>query len=237
MRKAISGILAGIGLLTCIGQAQADVLTANLDQFSAGVNHGSITSVGTITAVDHVGYVDVLVTLLNGAVFVNTGSNHTPFVFNLSPATTASSVTPAPVTGDPGFTAITTTPVSETGLAGNFSNGIQYVNVGDSQAQNGGGHGDPGPLEFRIIGVDVHAFQANSGGFFFGADVLACSGVAGTTCTTGALGSSSVHITPGPSLTSDVPEPATWAMMILGFCGVGFIAYRRRNQASALTAA
>jgi hypothetical protein len=27
-----------------------------------------------------------------------------------------------------------------------------------------------------------------------------------------------------------VPEPSTWAMMILGFAGVGFLAYRRRNQ-------
>jgi hypothetical protein len=30
-----------------------------------------------------------------------------------------------------------------------------------------------------------------------------------------------------------VPEPSTWAMMILGFAGVGFLAYRRRNQESA----
>ncbi|MBA2402921.1 MAG: PEP-CTERM sorting domain-containing protein, partial [Bradyrhizobium sp.] len=29
---------------------------------------------------------------------------------------------------------------------------------------------------------------------------------------------------------SAVPEPSTWAMMILGFAGVGFMAYRRRNQ-------
>lgn len=34
-----------------------------------------------------------------------------------------------------------------------------------------------------------------------------------------------------------VPEPTTWAMMILGFAGVGFMAYRRRNQGTALTAA
>jgi PEP-CTERM motif len=27
-----------------------------------------------------------------------------------------------------------------------------------------------------------------------------------------------------------VPEPATWAMMILGFVGVGFMAYRRKNR-------
>jgi PEP-CTERM motif len=33
--------------------------------------------------------------------------------------------------------------------------------------------------------------------------------------------------------TTAVPEPATWAMMILGFAGVGFMAYRRKNKASA----
>ena len=32
------------------------------------------------------------------------------------------------------------------------------------------------------------------------------------------------------SLTA-VPEPSTWAMMILGFAGVGFLAHRRRKQA------
>lgn len=31
-----------------------------------------------------------------------------------------------------------------------------------------------------------------------------------------------------------VPEPSTWAMMIFGFAGVGYLAYRRRNQATAL---
>jgi hypothetical protein len=28
---------------------------------------------------------------------------------------------------------------------------------------------------------------------------------------------------------SAVPEPSTWAMMVLGFCGLGFLAYRRKN--------
>jgi hypothetical protein len=31
---------------------------------------------------------------------------------------------------------------------------------------------------------------------------------------------------------SAVPEPSTWAMMVLGFVGVGFMAYRRRGQPS-----
>jgi hypothetical protein len=28
---------------------------------------------------------------------------------------------------------------------------------------------------------------------------------------------------------SAVPEPSTWTMMILGFCGLGFLAYRQKN--------
>jgi hypothetical protein len=31
-----------------------------------------------------------------------------------------------------------------------------------------------------------------------------------------------------------VPEPSTWAMMLLGFAGVGFIAYRRKSKPAAL---
>ena len=34
-----------------------------------------------------------------------------------------------------------------------------------------------------------------------------------------------------------VPEPSTWAMMILGFAGIGFMAYRRRNQSASLRTA
>lgn len=34
-----------------------------------------------------------------------------------------------------------------------------------------------------------------------------------------------------------VPEPSTWAMMILGFAGVGFLAYRRRSQSQSLRVA
>jgi hypothetical protein len=31
-------------------------------------------------------------------------------------------------------------------------------------------------------------------------------------------------------VTAAVPEPSTWAMFILGFAGVGFLAYRRKQQ-------
>jgi membrane-associated protease RseP (regulator of RpoE activity) len=32
-----------------------------------------------------------------------------------------------------------------------------------------------------------------------------------------------------------VPEPSTWGMMILGFAGLGFMAYRRRSSATLAT--
>ena len=40
-----------------------------------------------------------------------------------------------------------------------------------------------------------------------------------------------VSVTPfTPTTTGAVPEPSTWAMMILGFAGVGFMAYRRKSK-------
>ncbi len=36
--------------------------------------------------------------------------------------------------------------------------------------------------------------------------------------------------TPGTDVVAGVPEPSTWAMMLLGFCGLAFLANRRRAQ-------
>jgi PEP-CTERM motif len=49
----------------------------------------------------------------------------------------------------------------------------------------------------------------------------------------------SASVTFGPTLltddvTSAVPEPSTWAMMVLGFAGLGFMAYRRKNRTGEL---
>jgi hypothetical protein len=40
------------------------------------------------------------------------------------------------------------------------------------------------------------------------------------------------NVTPFDPVVAAVPEPSTWAMMILGFAGIGFMAYRRRGQPS-----
>ena len=37
-------------------------------------------------------------------------------------------------------------------------------------------------------------------------------------------------------MTTAVPEPSTWAMMMLGFAGIGFVAYRRKSKLSLMAA-
>jgi PEP-CTERM motif len=39
----------------------------------------------------------------------------------------------------------------------------------------------------------------------------------------------------GALFTAAVPEPATWAMLIMGFMGMGFMAYRRKNNRNTMT--
>jgi len=72
-------------------------------------------------------------------------------------------------------------------------------------------------------GVDCQGFGGSAiltaGNYY-----LDISGIGGGTSGYGGTLSTSV---------SAVPEPSTWAMMILGFFGVGFMAYRRRNQTAA----
>jgi hypothetical protein len=45
-------------------------------------------------------------------------------------------------------------------------------------------------------------------------------------------GSEDLGAVSGAFAISAVPEPSTWAMMLLGFVGLGFVAHRRRNQLS-----
>jgi hypothetical protein len=76
----------------------------------------------------------------------------------------------------------------------------------------------------------VHAISTNFDNFL--ADGLAASGGAyydGNVWSSGYLEAPSVAISLD-ALAPAVPEPSTWAMVILGFAGMGFMAYRRRNK-------
>jgi hypothetical protein len=43
-------------------------------------------------------------------------------------------------------------------------------------------------------------------------------------------------LTISTAVASAVPEPSTWAMMILGFAGIGFMAYRRKSKPALMIA-
>jgi PEP-CTERM motif len=53
-----------------------------------------------------------------------------------------------------------------------------------------------------------------------------------TILTSGGFVSQYGTFTAAPDVASAVPEPSTWAMMLLGFCGLGTMAYRRKSGAA-----
>ncbi|SDJ64786.1 PEP-CTERM protein-sorting domain-containing protein [Bradyrhizobium lablabi] len=103
-------------------------------------------------------------------------------------------------------------------------------------------HGTGGPASLTVTGDDDVLVYLD------GKYVGGIPGVHGSETTTVSLGSFSgdealkvffadrarVDAVLGLSIdgatVTGVPEPSTWAMMILGFFGVGFMAYRRKNQ-------
>ncbi len=86
----------------------------------------------------------------------------------------------------------------------------------------------PGSVQPDLFSIDKFAQGGYIVGFLGGTDATANSG---------ALFETTSGNTINPTV-GGVPEPSTWAMMILGFAGVGFMSYRRsrKDQGLALAA-
>jgi PEP-CTERM motif len=82
---------------------------------------------------------------------------------------------------------------------------------------------DPDP--FADQGLSLSLTSVTPAPFIVGGQVSNFSAVSN-----GSFAANAVPVTPG------VPEPSTWAMMILGFAGVGFMAYRRKSKPALMTA-
>jgi hypothetical protein len=119
------------------------------------------------------------------------------------------------------------------------SNGIQidYSNV--AGIYNGVSQtaeiifGEPGPIitpaDFQVLGSALGEFVQYSGPTLF-------TGSANAPVFPFATSNLS-SLVDGPAtitISAAVPEPSTWAMMILGFAGVGFLAYRRKQHGPSL---
>jgi hypothetical protein len=211
-KVAFYGALLGLGILSAASPANAVVydLTVN-----AGCC-GTLTSYGTVTATDDGSNLLIQVQLAPKVFFNNAGAPNNVLFFNL-PGTTSISFSglsgPFSSTGNLSQPNATETSGSFTAppLTSSASN-FQYRIVFDDTSHNGNVAPGFGTLSFDILGEQVSDLGSLSNGIIFGADIWN-SNTGGTTGRVGA-----------------VPEPSTWAMMILGFLGVGFLAYRRRGS-------
>jgi outer membrane lipase/esterase len=104
--------------------------------------------------------------------------------------------------------------------------------------------GEVGVSTFDIFGLGTEiALDPLAFGFTNITD--ACGAVVGANCGTyvywdGIHPTAAAHMVIANEFlagTGAVPELSTWAMMILGFAGIAFMAYRRRNKAAMLRAA
>jgi hypothetical protein len=83
-----------------------------------------------------------------------------------------------------------------------------------------------GPFTLNGVTVsDIHFVEVGDGWYN------------GSKWTNPECGTSTLEIRADFTFAPPVPEPSTWAMMILGFGGVGFMAYRRKRVGSTLKAA
>jgi hypothetical protein len=94
-----------------------------------------------------------------------------------------------------------------------------YPNANDSFTNSIQSQSASVPFPTSIVSPFTYTFQAGDssfGNFSKGGEYLALQ---------------PQTVTFGVFVAPAVPEPSTWAMMILGFAGVGFMAYRRNNSA------
>jgi hypothetical protein len=108
-----------------------------------------------------------------------------------------------------------------------IGSGTTFHTQGNLTAPFGSLVGSFGSGDFFLIGTSFSGFAPAAGGelflWYFDENNGDNTGHITATVTTDSTGG--------------VPEPSTWAMMLLGFAGLGFMAYRKRKNGFALAAA
>jgi hypothetical protein len=204
-------ILAAAGILVALASApaQAVVYDGATTAFVDTGTFDTLTAPSSLTTYSFANFT-----------FINSGSSTTAMIFNDPGAPTSTGAEPL---GD------------TTNYLSVLNGGLVTVNL-TAAANN---------LSFFVGSLDaLNKITFNDGTSFTGAQLLDLSdtGCQGDpTCNrfvsfSSATGITSFTLSSGvnsfevDSFTTAVPEPATWGMMILGFLGVGLMAYRRNNR-------
>lgn len=217
MFKAAMAAMAGAAALACAGAASATTLLSDFTVDGATGGLGVSSPYGQVFVDDAGGTLAFTVTLFDGLVFRNAqDSNHHSFGFNLNGLSASiGSITDNGV----GDFSVQAGPFNQSPF-GSFDYGLEC----DTCAK-GYNAASPTVLNFVVTktgggALTVADLTKNADGYYFAADV------ANTFGATGNIGA--------PGLTTGVPEPAVWAMMLVGFGGLGaMLRYRRREFAAA----
>ncbi|KRQ94718.1 hypothetical protein CQ12_04090 [Bradyrhizobium jicamae] len=170
------------------------------------------TNLTTVTAIGNQSQADLITFTSNDAFNTNANGQATITAFN----TTFNDLSFIPAGTETGFTAVLFNIIVP-------NNSNPPITV--SFSFNNGAFGD------LTLGNNVYDFTLGNGSNFFLATVTNGSIISqGSLVTSGNMDAfQQVRV----DTVAAVPEPSTWAMLILGFAGVGFMAYRRKNQGSA----
>jgi hypothetical protein len=208
LRNVLLGAITicGVGGLSTL-PAQAIVFDLTSDHCTGGCGTPPF---GTVSVTQNGSNVDFILDLANGFSYAKTGAvDFQAFKFNATGV----------VLGDISVTQTFAgqTLAAQTGAfngdgTGAFTFGIACTTCGN------GASAITSNIVFSIANATIADVTApNALGNIFVADVFSSA--------TGNTGPVDVHV-------AAIPEPSTWAMLILGFFGVGFMAYRRKGQAT-----
>ena len=202
--RTLLGAAAAVALCSAAAPSFATPYLLNVP--TTGITYG------TVDVQTAGGGVEVVVDLAAGYNFVDTGG-HELFGLNLNVAPGAVSIL-SPV---PGSDYTFGGSLFQSGF-GTFSNGfVCNTCQGQANSANPNNH-----LDFTIAGVSLANFAANASGFTFTADVYGPGSIGGASTT--------FPVGDGGTVTA-VPEPESYALILVGLGVVGFNARRRKQQA------